>query len=115
MGNVTWIVPHGFAHSVVDDVDYRVMSSFLDFYQTMFKFVVFKLYKDSNMKYPPFGDIDYDLTTLSLTKLRTKSFSFRRKINCNKSKQKRNETEQNGAKNAKNSSSESDKNLNPKV
>ena len=82
--DVTWIVPHSFAHSIVNDVDYRVMSSFLDFYQTMFRFVVFKLYKDANMKYPPFGDIDYDLTNCSLTKLREKRFTMRRKINFSK-------------------------------
>eukprot|EP01084_Bolivina_argentea_P006715 12712_1 len=82
--DVTWIVPHGFAHSIPDDVDYRVMSSFLDFYQTMFKFVVFKLYKNGNMKYPPFGAIDYDLTNLSLTDLKERKFTMKRKINSNK-------------------------------
>merc|ERR1712130_122746 len=88
MGDVTWIVPHHFAHSIPEDVDYRVMSSFLDFYQTMFKFVVFKLYKNGNMKYPPFGHIDYDLTNLSLTALMEKQFTTKRKINCFRKKNK---------------------------
>merc|ERR1712013_940276 len=32
---VTWVEPHAFAHSAPDDVDYRVMGSFLDFYLSM--------------------------------------------------------------------------------
>ena len=82
--DVTFVIPHNFTHSIPKDVDYRVMSTFLDFYQVMFKFVVFKLYKMANMKYPPFGDIDYDLTNSSLSNLREDKIQRKRKLNWNK-------------------------------
>jgi len=82
--DVTFVVPHAFVHSVPQDVDFRVLSSFLDFYQNMLKFVVYKLYRDAHMKYPPFGDIDYDLTNLSLSRLRALKFEKTRKINFQK-------------------------------
>lgn len=50
---VTWNVPHQFSQSLPHDVDYKVMMSFLDFYETSVKFVNFKLYHDSGLYYPP--------------------------------------------------------------
>lgn len=41
---VTWLVPHGLAQVLPPDVDYRVMLTFLDFYTTLLRFVMFKLY-----------------------------------------------------------------------
>lgn len=35
------------------DVDYRVMSTFLDFYITLMKFVNYKLYNMEGLEYPP--------------------------------------------------------------
>lgn len=35
------------------DVDYRVMSTFLDFYITLIKFVNYKLYVMEGLQYPP--------------------------------------------------------------
>lgn len=35
------------------DVDYRVMTTFLEFYITLVKFVNFKLYSTMNLQYPP--------------------------------------------------------------
>lgn len=35
------------------DVDYRVMSTFLDFYITLVKFVNYKLYLTDGYSYPP--------------------------------------------------------------
>ena len=35
------------------DVDYRVMSTFLDFYIVLLKFVLFKLYSSQSLQYPP--------------------------------------------------------------
>ena len=50
---VTWLVPHERSQVLPADVDYRVMITFLEFYQTMLKFIFFKLYHDLNLKYPP--------------------------------------------------------------
>lgn len=50
---VTWLVPYLFTQNVPDDVDFRVMVTFLDLYQTVTGFVLFKLYKDANLVYPP--------------------------------------------------------------
>lgn len=35
------------------DVDYRVMLTFLQFYESVLKFVNFKLYHDIGLHYPP--------------------------------------------------------------
>lgn len=50
---VTWVVPYHFTQKLPADVDYRVMLTFLEFYETMLKFVNFKLYSSLNLKYPP--------------------------------------------------------------
>lgn len=41
---MTWLVPHQLAQVLPVDVDYRVMLTFLEFYETMLQFVNFKLY-----------------------------------------------------------------------
>ena len=41
---VTWLQPWPQAQTVPEDVDYRVMLTFLDFYDTLLQFVHFKLY-----------------------------------------------------------------------
>eukprot|EP00854_Cymbomonas_tetramitiformis_P014699 gene14699-17367_t len=50
---VTWIVPHALAQHIPIDVDYRVMTTFLDFYEVLLEFVNFKLYHQLGLKYPP--------------------------------------------------------------
>lgn len=42
--SVTWLVPHALAQVLPPDVDYKVMLTFLEFYQTLSQFVNFKLY-----------------------------------------------------------------------
>jgi len=49
---VRWIVPHAFTHALPTDVDYRVMLTFFEFYDTLLGFVLFKLYGDMGIKYP---------------------------------------------------------------
>ena len=51
--SVTWIVPYQFTQKLPADVDYKVMLTFLEFYETMLKFTNFKLYSSINLKYPP--------------------------------------------------------------
>lgn len=57
---VTYIVPFKYPANLPLDVDYRVMSTFLDFYLVLLKFVNFKLYTESHLEYPP---IEQDATT----------------------------------------------------
>lgn len=51
---ITWITPYQFSPHLPQDVDYKVMITFLEFYETLLKFVNFKLFVNSNLKYPPF-------------------------------------------------------------
>jgi len=50
---VTWLAPHQFAQDLPEEVDFRVMLTFLEFYRAMVKFVNFKLYADLGLAYPP--------------------------------------------------------------
>lgn len=50
---VTWLVPHNFSPILPNDVDYRVMLTFLEFHTAMIRFVLFKLYFDLGYRYPP--------------------------------------------------------------
>eukprot|EP01138_Halocafeteria_seosinensis_P003461 gb/GECG01003537.1/.p1 GENE.gb/GECG01003537.1/~~gb/GECG01003537.1/.p1 ORF type:complete len:661 (+),score=106.01 gb/GECG01003537.1/:1-1983(+) len=57
---ITWLVPYKFTQEIPEDVDYRIMQTFLEFYQVLMKFVMFKLYNDMNLKYPPALDDEKD-------------------------------------------------------
>jgi len=52
---VTWIVPHsfGFQPQSPDEVDFRIMATFVEFYCTVLGFVNFRLFNTINMCYPP--------------------------------------------------------------
>lgn len=52
--NVTirWIVPHSFTQFLPADVDFRIMGTFLEFYETQLNFVMYKLYNDIGVRYP---------------------------------------------------------------
>ncbi len=49
---VRWIVPHSFTQFMPEDVDYRVMTTFFEFYETLLHFVLYKLYSDLGVRYP---------------------------------------------------------------
>lgn len=55
-----WLDPYNFAQTLPYDVDYRVMMTFLEFYEKLLGFTMFKLYSDNNMTYPP--QIDWQQT-----------------------------------------------------
>jgi pescadillo protein len=57
---ITYIVPFKYPANLPIDVDYRVMSTFLDFYIVLLKFVNYKLYTEAKLEYPP---IEQDPTT----------------------------------------------------
>lgn len=50
---VTWIMPHKLAYQTPNDVDFRIMSTFVEFYSIMLGFVNFKSYQDIGLIYPP--------------------------------------------------------------
>ena len=51
--NVTWMTPLQFTYPVPKDVDLRVMLAFLEFYESLLSFILYKLYHDSEIPYPP--------------------------------------------------------------
>ncbi|KAL6893701.1 hypothetical protein ACP4OV_007799 [Aristida adscensionis] len=53
---ITWLTPHALQQVLTDDVDFNVMLTFLEFYETLLGFVNFKLYHSINVKYPPILD-----------------------------------------------------------
>ncbi|CAI2167107.1 18330_t:CDS:2 [Funneliformis geosporum] len=57
---INWLAPYQFSQQVPDDVDFRVMFTFLEFYQTLLGFINFKLYSDVNLVYPPKLDTSKD-------------------------------------------------------
>lgn len=58
---LTWVEPHhSFAQQPTMQVDYRVMSSFLELYEAVLTFVNFKLYHDIDLSYPPAVDTKAD-------------------------------------------------------
>ncbi|SCV04318.1 LAME_0H17502g1_1 [Lachancea meyersii CBS 8951] len=55
--DVRWLVPYKFPENVPSDVDFRIMLTFLEFYSTLMHFVLYKLYTDSDLVYPPKLDL----------------------------------------------------------
>ena len=47
-----WVTPHNFTQHVPDSVDFRVMLTFFEFYETLLSFVLFKLYGELGVRYP---------------------------------------------------------------
>jgi pescadillo len=62
---VRWIVPHSFTQFVPQDVDFRVMGTFFEFYETLLSFVLFKLYNDIGVRYPLKGSTVYEAGSTS--------------------------------------------------
>ncbi|CAI9777318.1 unnamed protein product [Fraxinus pennsylvanica] len=53
---VTWLTPHALQQVLPSDVDYKIMLTFLEFYETQLELVNYKLYQSINVKYPPILD-----------------------------------------------------------
>jgi len=49
---IRWLQPHNYTQKMDDDVDLRVMITFLDFYNVMLDFVVFKLFQEKGGRWP---------------------------------------------------------------
>ncbi|KAG9393931.1 26S proteasome subunit P45 new pescadillo-like protein [Carpediemonas membranifera] len=57
---ITWVMPHEFSQEQTDEVDYRVMETFLEFYTTLAGFVLYRLYTRRGVAYPPAVDAEKD-------------------------------------------------------
>ncbi len=49
---ICWVIPHSFTQNIPPDVDFRVMNTFFEFYETLLGFVMYKLYNDIGVRYP---------------------------------------------------------------
>lgn len=58
--DILWLVPYRFNQRVTNDVDFRIMGTFVEFYQTLLGFVNFRLYTSIGLVYPPKFDKDMD-------------------------------------------------------
>ncbi|KAL8686996.1 MAG: hypothetical protein Q9218_006706 [Villophora microphyllina] len=58
--DILWLVPHKFVQRVTDDVDYRIMGTFVEFYTTLLGFVNYRLYTSQGLVYPPRFDAESD-------------------------------------------------------
>jgi pescadillo protein len=58
--DILWLVPYKFNQRVTGDVDFRIMGTFVEFYQTLLGFVNFRLYTSLGLVYPPKFDAASD-------------------------------------------------------
>lgn len=58
--DIMWLVPYKFVQRVTQDVDYRIMGTFVEFYCTLLGFVNFRLYTSIGLVYPPRYDAASD-------------------------------------------------------
>lgn len=49
---VRWVAPHNFTQHIPEGVDFRVMLTFFEFYETLLGFVLYKLYGELGVRYP---------------------------------------------------------------
>ncbi|ORY24984.1 Pescadillo N-terminus-domain-containing protein [Naematelia encephala] len=57
---VRWLEGYEFQQHVPPDVDFRILLTFLELYRTLLAFVMFKLYTEENLVYPPPLDVELD-------------------------------------------------------
>lgn len=50
---IRWLVPFKYTQNIPSDIDFKIMHTFLEFYSTLLNFVLFKLYTDAELTYPP--------------------------------------------------------------
>ncbi|CAN0141374.1 unnamed protein product [Ectocarpus sp. 12 AP-2014] len=70
---VTWVTPHMFTTRYPRDVDFTIMMTFLEFYETLLKFAMFKLFHTLDLRYPPTLDAELDGVDAGLSTLKTQS------------------------------------------
>ncbi|KAJ2722282.1 mRNA-binding ribosome synthesis protein nop7 [Coemansia sp. Benny D115] len=68
--SLTWVVPYQFSQQVPKEVDLQVMSTFLQFYRTLLRFVNYRLFTTNNLSYPPKVDRALEDSAAGLGSLR---------------------------------------------
>ena len=68
---ITWLQPHAFTQTIPSNIDFRVMITFLDFYEVFLKFALFKLYGTMEISYPPTVDPQLDASGCFLLAVRS--------------------------------------------
>ncbi|CAN3373357.1 hypothetical protein DIURU_002759 [Diutina rugosa] len=71
--DVRWLQPFKFPQNIPSDVDFRIMLTFLEFYSTLLHFVLYKLYQDAGLAYPPQLDENVKVGGLSQYILKSKN------------------------------------------
>jgi pescadillo protein len=73
---ITWLQPYKFnIDSGSADVDFRVLSTFLEFYQTHLHFVLYRLFTSVGLRYPPSIDARADSADSGLASLKLQRIS----------------------------------------
>jgi len=70
---IIFIIPHQFVQTTPADVDYNVLSTFIEFYECLLKFVNFRLYKEVGLVYPPQINEALDSAGLGFTRFKTET------------------------------------------
>ncbi len=70
---INWLVPHAFTQHIPPAVDFRVMVTFMEFYEIFFKFVLYKLYSKQGWQYPPVVDAQLEHSGCCLLAMKTDS------------------------------------------
>ena len=58
--DIMWVVPYKFVQRVTQDVDYRIMGTFVELYCTLLGFINYRLYTSIGLVYPPKFDTASD-------------------------------------------------------
>lgn len=83
--NITWIQPYQLPTELPLDVDYKIMMTFLEFNETLLKFVNFRLFSKMNIKYP----LEMDAAIESSNYFSYKAFILKSKDAINKIEQEK--------------------------
>lgn len=90
---ISWLVPHAFTQHIPQAVDFRVMVTFMEFYEIFFKFVLFKLYHKQGWQYPPVVDERLDHAGCCLLAMKSDSNGAKKVTVTSKAETKPNKTE----------------------
>ena len=107
---ITWLAPHAFTQAIPREVDFRVMLTFLEFYETFLAFVMFKCYQAVGLAYPPTIENSLDAVGSNLLAVIPKELESATDASNGDSEKEGNKTEDNN--NSNNNSNNNNNNNN---